>query len=397
MKEENFEINISDLNKINSFILVDIRNEGAFNYGSIQNAINIPDFKTRIENGDIDKVNQYIIYCEYGNVSKEIAKEANLFGYNVKYIKNGYQAYILEYIRKLEDIIANENKNSGISITKNRSYREKLFSKFCKAIQDFKLIEKGDKIAVCISGGKDSMLMAKLFQEMKKSNMYDFDLIYLVMNPGYNDINLKMIELNAKLLNIPIQIFDSPIFDVVTNLKDSPCYMCARMRRGFLYNKAKELGCNKISLGHHYDDVIETTLMGMLWGGQFQAMVPKIRSTNFENMDLIRPLYYIREKDIINWRDANKLQFIQCACHFTESYFLEENGDKSTSKRKETKQLIKKLKETNPNIEKNIFSSIKNVNLNTLLGYKTNEKEISFNEIYEKNKETNTKRLKENK
>ena len=265
---------------------------------------------------------------------------------------------------------------------KNRRFKEKLFSKFAKAIREYNLIQPGDKIAVCISGGKDSMLMAVLFQELKRHHKFPFELEFIVMDPGYTEINRKMIEVNAEKLNIPVHIFDSPIFDVVDTIDTSPCYLCARMRRGYLYKKAQDLGCNKIALGHHYDDVIETILMGMLWSGQIQTMMPKLKSNNFEGMELIRPMYLIREEDIIAWRDANNLEFLQCACHFTE---MVNSGDpirESESKRKVTKKIIAELKKDNPYVEKNIFKSVENINLKTIIAYKTEGKTHNFMDEY---------------
>lgn len=252
-----------------------------------------------------------------------------------------------------------------------KRHRKKLWCRFTKAIRDYDLVQEGDKIAVCISGGKDSMLMAKLFQELKRHNKFEFDLEFLVMDPGYVAKNRQLIEDNAKRLNIPITMFESDIFESVFQIENSPCYLCARMRRGYLYGKAKELGCNKIALGHHFDDVIETILMGMLYGGQVQTMMPKLHSTNFEGMELIRPMYLIREESIKAWRDYHNLTFLQCACKFTEnSAFV--NEYENASKRKEVKQLIKQLKKVNPFVENNIFKSVENVNLNTVVAYKQN-------------------------
>ena len=269
------------------------------------------------------------------------------------------------------------------SIIKNRRFREKLFSRFTKACREYELIKPYDRIAVCISGGKDSTLMAKLFQELKRCNKFPFELKFLVMDPGYNPANRQRIEDNAELLDIPVEIFESPIFNAVSGIEKSPCYLCARMRRGYLYRRAKELGCNKIALGHHYDDVIETILMGMLWGGQFQTMMPKLHSQNFEGMELIRPMYLIREEDIIAWRDFNGLKFLQCACRFTESISGEEDMNEQTSKRKETRLLIRKLKEGNPFVEANIFKSASNVNLSTVLAYKKDGINHNFLDDYE--------------
>ena len=248
-----------------------------------------------------------------------------------------------------------------------KKYHKQLFSPFAKACKNYELIQDGDHIAVCISGGKDSMLMAKLFQEIQKHRKVIFDLTFLVMDPGYNKENRVLIENNARTLGIPVTIFESTIFDAVDTIEKNPCYLCARMRRGYLYSKAKEFGCNKIALGHHYDDVIETILMGMLHGGQIQTMMPKLHSTNFEGMELIRPMYLIREENICKWRDYNELRFLQCACHFTESCSMD--GSVS-SKRLETKKLIAKLSEESPYIEGNIFKSVENVNLSTIIAYK---------------------------
>ena len=230
-------------------------------------------------------------------------------------------------------------------------------------------MQEGDKIAVCISGGKDSMLMAKLFQELQRHHKFPFEVVFLVMDPGYNERNRQIIEQNAKILNIPLTVFETNIFEAVYNIEKSPCYLCARMRRGYLYSKAKELGCNKIALGHHYDDVIETILMGMLYSGQIQTMMPKLHSTNFEGMELIRPLYLVREDDIKAWRDYNNLHFIQCACKFTDTCTTCNNNE-NRSKRVEVKELIRSLKEVNPFVEGNIFKSVENVNIDTVVGYK---------------------------
>jgi len=249
-----------------------------------------------------------------------------------------------------------------------KKFHKNIWSKFTKAIKTYNLVNEGDCIAVCISGGKDSMLMAKLFQELKLHNKFDFSVKYVVMNPGYSPVNLNKIKENAQKLNVPIEIFEAEIFDAVYGIEKSPCYLCARMRRGYLYNYAKESGCNKIALGHHYDDVIETILMGMLYGAQIQTMMPKLHSTNFKGMDLIRPLYLIREEDIKAWRDYNELSFLRCACRFTENCSL--HNEENLSKRLEVKRLIKELKKTNPFVESNIFRSVENVNLSTVIAYK---------------------------
>ena len=269
-----------------------------------------------------------------------------------------------------------------------RSIRKKfsktIWGRFTAAILEYELLEEGDKVAVCISGGKDSMLMAKLFQELKRHNKYEFSVEYIVMDPGYNKENREKIEQNAKALNVPIHIFETDIFSSVFNVEKNPCYLCARMRRGNLYKTAKSLGCNKIALGHHFDDVIETILMGMLYGGQVQTMMPKLHSTNFEGMELIRPMYLIREKDIVRWCDYNNLSFIRCACKFTEQ--IETEDKENTSKRKEIKALIQELKKTNPQVESNIFRSVENVNIDTVVSYKQSGVVHNFLETYSKDK-----------
>ena len=258
-------------------------------------------------------------------------------------------------------------------------YRKKIWARFLKAIQEFELIKDNDKIAVCISGGKDSFLMAKCFQELKLHGNDNFDVVYMVMDPGYNNNNREKIISNAKLLNIPIQIFETNIFEAVENIEDHPCYLCARMRRGYLYEKAKEFGCNKIALGHHFNDVIETVLILLLYGAQFQTMMPKVKSTSHPGMELIRPMYYIREDDIISWRNYNDLDFLKCACKFTEQY----SKKVIESKRQEIKLLIKSLKETYNNIDINILRSTQNVNLDTIISYRKGDNFKNFLDDYE--------------
>lgn len=260
--------------------------------------------------------------------------------------------------------------NEEIEQSLRKKFKKDLFSRFAKAINTYDLLHEGDRVAVCISGGKDSMLLAKLFQELKRHRKFEFGLEFLVMDPGYHAKNREMIEKNAALMEIPVTIFTSDIFDSVYHIEKNPCYLCARMRRGCLYAKARELGCNKIALGHHYDDVIETILMGMLYGAQVQTMMPKLHSTNFDGMELIRPMYLIREDDIMHWRDYNGLTFLQCACRFTENIAQPSGQGQSDSARIEVKKLIARLKETNPFVEANIFKSVENVNLNTVIAYK---------------------------
>ena len=259
-------------------------------------------------------------------------------------------------------------------------YKKTLFHRFIGAVKDYELISQGDKIAVCISGGKDSMLLAKLMQELSKHGDYPFDMEFIVMNPGYAPQNLQKIIDNSEILGIPIKIFETDIFNSVFHIEKNPCYLCARMRRGHLYKYAQSLGCNKIALGHHFDDVIETILMGMLYGAQIQTMMPRIKSTNFDGMELIRPMYYIREKDIISWRNYNKLEFLQCACRFTEQNAnLDSTG---TSKRQEAKNLIKEMKKVNPQVDINIFRSVERVNLSTIIGYYKEGEEHNFLENF---------------
>ncbi len=269
------------------------------------------------------------------------------------------------------------------ALRKNKRFHRTLFSRFAKAINTYELIQPGDKIAVCISGGKDSMLMAKLFQELRRHDKFPFELEFLVMDPGYKEENRQLIESNAREMGVPIKVFESVIFDAVYEITQSPCYLCARMRRGHLYAKARELGCNKIALGHHYDDVIETILMGMLYGAQVQTMMPKLHSANFEGMELIRPMYLIREDDIKAWRDANGLRFLQCACRFTEANQHCNADGSSDSKRMEIKQLIAEMKKNNPYVEGNIFKSVENVNLRTIIAYKQDGKVHHFLDEYE--------------
>lgn len=265
-----------------------------------------------------------------------------------------------------------------------KKYRKEIWSKFIKAVKDYELIKENDRVMVCISGGKDSFLLAKCIQELERHGKVPFTAEYVVMNPGYSEKHSNNILENAKVLNIPIKVFKSDIFEVVDKISfDSPCYMCAKMRRGYLYNKAKELGCNKIALGHHFNDVIETTLLSMFYGSEVKTMMPKLHSDNFEGLELIRPLYLIEEDSIISWKNYNKLTFINCACRFTENVTLTNNSN-SVSKRKEIKELIKELKKINPSIDRNIFTSMNNVNFNCILGTKKDGKYKSFLEDYDK-------------
>ncbi len=263
-----------------------------------------------------------------------------------------------------------------------KKYRKSIWGRFIRAVKDYELIKENDKIMVCISGGKDSFLLAKCIQELQRHGKIHFEARYVVMNPGYNELNLNLIIENAKTLNVPIEIFESNIFDVVSTIDKSPCYLCARMRRGYLYSKAKNLGCNKIALGHHFDDVIETTLLSMFYGSEIKTMMPKLHSENFPGLELIRPLYLVKEEDILSFIRSNELTFINCACRFTENCSIEDN---STSKREEMKRLIKNMRKINKNIDYNIFKSLDNINLDCVLGYHKGNKKYSFLDDYENN------------
>ena len=377
---EDYEISVQELSKrdADSYILIDIRDDSSYSYGNIPGSLHVP--KDILE-ADYEKYKDkpLILYCKKGETSAETVqflKEKNI---EAKSLKGGYLAWLMESMKQEE-----EQQDTYLDIEQSirKKFKKSIWCKFTKAVREYELVKEGDKIAVCISGGKDSMLMAKLFQELKRHNKFPFELVFLVMDPGYNEANRAVIEHNAKLLGIPITVFETEIFDAVYNVEKSPCYLCARMRRGYLYSKAKELGCNKIALGHHYDDVIETILMGMLYSAQVQTMMPKLHSTNFEGMELIRPLYLIREADIIHWANYNDLHFIQCACRFTE-HCASCGGTEKGSKRAEIKELIHELAQKDPVIEYNIFRSVENVNLNTVIGYKQDGVRHNFLDTYD--------------
>ena len=362
-----------------NFTAIDIRDEAEYELGHIDNALWISISDLLREDRALDKSKAYLLYCKYGTISRELGERLLDEGYHVANLSGGYGQYILMKIKSASE----DERREEIEKSLRKKFKKSIFTPFAKAINDFELIKEGDNICVCISGGKDSMIMAKLFQELKRHNKFPFSVQFLCMDPGYNEYNRKIIEENAKLLGIPLHFFESDIFESVFEIESSPCYICARMRRGHLYSKAKELGCNKIAIGHHFDDVIETVLMGMLYSGQFQAMMPKLHSTNFPGMELIRPLYYVREDDIKHWRDYNKLNFIQCACKFTETCSTCHTDGTTSSKRLETKKLIAELKKTNPFIEKNIFRSTENVSKQTILGLKDKGVKHSFLEWYD--------------
>ena len=361
-----------------SYELFDIRGEIERAHGILPNST-ASSADVLMENPPEDKEKKIIICCSRGQISRDIAEELQEQGYEAYSLKGGYVGWLMADMKKKEA----DDVCEHVELSIRKKFKKKIWSKFTKAVREYELVKEGDRIAVCISGGKDSMLMAKLFQELKRHNKFNFEVKFLVMDPGYSPENRKVIEENARKMKIPIQIFESNIFESVFEIEKSPCYLCARMRRGHLYSKAKELGCNKIALGHHYDDVIETILMGMLYGAQIQTMMPKLHSTNFPGMELIRPMYLIREESIIAWRDYNKLEFLQCACRFTEECNDCED-DKSLSKRQEIKALIRDLREVNPFIEGNIFKSVENVNLSTIIAYKENGVKHHFLETYNK-------------
>lgn len=363
--------------------IIDIRDSADFEKETYPGAVNIYWEELEKHMDEIRKDCPVYLICYTGQKSEEIAEELTEQGYEIYSIKNGYRAWLKMKLSKLmADHNAAEQRTKDIERSIIKKFRKPIWRRFTKAIREYELVQDGDKIAVCISGGKDSMLMAKLFQELSRHGKKNFEVVFLVMNPGYNEINYQTIKDNAKILNVPITVFESDIFNIVASEEQSPCYLCARMRRGYLYSKAKELGCNKIALGHHYDDVIETILMGMLYGAQVQTMMPKLHSTNFEGMELIRPLYLIREADIIHWANYNDLHFIQCACRFTE-HCASCGGTEKGSKRAEIKELIHELAQKDPVIEYNIFRSVENVNLNTVIGYKKDGVRHNFLDTYD--------------
>ncbi len=371
-------------------VIIDIRREADFLRETYPGAKHIYWEEFEAYRDEVPKDRPVYLICYTGERSDELARELLEEGYEVYSVQGGYRAYLrMKLLESMEQTKApdagekNADRCSEIERSIVKKFRKEIWRKFTKAINEYELIQDGDKIAVCISGGKDSMLMAKLFQELERHGKKNFEVVFLVMNPGYNEINYETIVNNAKILNVPITVFTSEIFDIVAGEEESPCYLCARMRRGHLYSKAKELGCNKIALGHHFDDVIETILMGMLYGAQVQTMMPKLHSTNFPGMELIRPLYLVREEDIIHWMNYNDLHFIQCACRFTESC-ASCGGTEKGSKRAEIKDLIRELRKKNPYIEKNIFRSVENVNLNTVIGYKKDGVRHHFLDEYDK-------------
>ena len=372
-------ITIEELNKLDkdTYQIIDIRDKEEVQKDEMPGAVYVPS--NEIETSEkVDLSKKLIICCRIGKISIDVAERLREKGVDAVSFEGGYTAWLLDSIKRKEA----ESISRDVEQSIRKKFRKKIWRMFAKAINTYDLVKEGDKIAVCISGGKDSMLMAKLFQELKLHNKFEFEVKFLVMDPGYSPENRKVIEENARRLNIPITIYESDIFESVYNVEKSPCYLCARMRRGYLYKFAKDMGCNKIALGHHYDDVIETILMGMLYSGQVQTMMPKLHSTNYEGMELIRPLYLIREQDIKSWCRYNDLHFIQCACKFTDTCTTC-NNEENRSKRVEIKELIKTLKQVNPYVEGNIFKSVENVSLEAIVAYKIDGVKHSFLETYD--------------
>ena len=381
---DNIEITAEELaENADKCVIFDMRSEHDRAYGLIPGSRHVAEdelYAMRPDERTSGK--KIVVYCAHGEFSLNPVESMRESGLDAYSLRGGYAAWLrLAMAKQAADDGVCERVEQSI----RKKFRVSLMSPFIRALKEYKLVGEGDRVAVCISGGKDSMLMAKLFQELHRYSDVNFDLKFLVMDPGYNVENRRVIEENARRLNVPIEIFESNIFESVYTVEKSPCYLCARKRRGYLYSFAKRLGCNKIALGHHYDDVIETILMGMLYGAQIQTMMPKLRSTNFEGMELIRPMYFIREDDIKAWRDYNDLHFIQCACRFTDTCTTCNNGQ-NHSKRQEAKELIRTLKKTNPNVEKCIFKSVENVSLETILAYKKNGVKHFFLDDYDEKK-----------
>lgn len=376
-------ISIAELKNRENKIILDIRKREDFNRGSMQEAINIPSEEIGSAYESLDKEKDIYVLCYTGERSTDAVEFLEDKGYSVYNIEGGYRSFLRE---TLEEMVRDEEnikqRTAQIENSIIKKFRKPIWRQFTKGINDYQLVLPGDKIAVCISGGKDSMLMAKLLQELKKHGKVPFELVFLIMNPGYREDNWQIILNNARILGIELTVFNTDIFDTVADIDRNPCYLCARMRRGYLYSKAKELGCNKIALGHHFDDVIETTLMGMLYSGKIETMMPKLHSQNFAGMELIRPMYLIREEAIKAWRDYNHLGFIQCACRFTENCVS--CGGGRGSKRDEMKELIAVFRETSDVIDMNIFRSVHNINLRTVIGYHKDDMTYNFLDDYEK-------------
>ena len=367
--------------------IVDIRPQDQYMRGTFPGAVSLPasrlEEEYEEETARLDKMHPVYVMCHTGEKSQEWVRRLTGDGFDAVNVEGGYRAWLRLSLSRFvggESEVDREEKRARIEQSIIKKFRKPIWRAFTRALNTYDLIQEGDKIAVCISGGKDSMLMAKLFQELKKHGKFQFETVFLVMNPGYNADNWKIIQDNAKLLGIPLTVFESDIFDTVATIEQNPCYLCARMRRGHLYAQAKALGCNKIALGHHFDDVIETILMGMLYSGKIETMMPKLHSQNFEGMELIRPMYLIKEDAVKAWRDYNGLQFIQCACRFTENCVS--CGGGRGSKRDEMKELIAHFRKESDVIEKNIFKSVHNINLKTVIGYHKDDWTYNFLDDY---------------
>lgn len=368
----NEEITVEELLEMprGEYLLIDVRDNAAFTLGHIDGAVNITP--EQIEAAELPQDKAIVVCCRSGVISDEIAEQLRQKGFRAANLSGGYVRWLGRKIA----LQSSSDRTAEIERSITKKFHRSIFSKFAKAINEYELLKPGDKVAVCISGGKDSMLMAKLFQELQRHRKFPFELVFLVMDPGYSSENRAIIEANARLMGIPITVFETDIFNSVYNVQNNPCYLCARMRRGHLYNKAKELGCNKIALGHHFDDVIETILMSVVYGGQVETMMPKLHSAHFPGMQLIRPMYLIREDEIKHWARYNDLSFIQCACRFTDTCTTCNPDGAARSKRQEIKQLIARLNEGNPQVVMNIFRSVENIKLNKIISYKTPDGEI---------------------
>ncbi|MDO4261009.1 MAG: ATP-binding protein [Eubacteriales bacterium] len=365
-----------------SAVVADVRPEEDYRRGTFPGAVNIPMDQIGSRMEELPKDKPVYLLCHTGERSVDYVDWLCLEGYDAGNVSGGYRSYLrLSLGRFLQEEDVRRDKTKEIERSLIKKFRKSIWRSFTKGIQKYDLIQEGDRIAVCISGGKDSMLMAKLLQELQRHGKFPFELVFLVMNPGYNEDNWKIIQDNAELLDIPLTVFESDIFNIVAEVEDNPCYLCARMRRGYLYSHAKELGCNKIALGHHFDDVIETILMGMLYSGKVETMMPKLHSKNFEGMELIRPMYLIKEEDIKAWRDYHRLHFIQCACRFTENCAT--CGGAKGSKRDEMKDLIRQFRGVSDVIEYNIFNSVHNINLRTVIGYHKDDMTYNFLDDYD--------------
>lgn len=369
--------------------IVDIRPQDQYMRGTFPGAVSLPasrlEEQYEEETARLDKMHPVYVMCHTGEKSQEWVRRLTGDGFDAVNVEGGYRAWLRLSLSRFvggESEADREEKRARIEQSIIKKFRKPIWRAFTRALNTYDLIQEGDKIAVCISGGKDSMLMAKLMQLLQRYSEVPFEVVFLVMDPGYNEINRNKIESNAALLHIPITVFETDVFAVANNSEKNPCYLCARMRRGYLYSKAQELGCNKIALGHHFNDVIETTVMSMFYGSQMQAMLPKLHSTNFAGMELIRPLYCIHEEDILAWKQYNDLEFIQCACRFTENCTMCDNGG-GGSKRQEVKILLRRLRRDNPNIERSIFNSIHAVNLDMMPGYKSGGVLHSFLDDYD--------------